>query len=64
METMSLFVPVTELQALRCLRDCVEELVDLLDGDERPTHDELDAVLSGVRSNLAELRAIDEGEQP
>lgn len=86
METLSLFVPVTEhqavldrlanratpvdeigleLQALRCLRENVECLVEELDkpSSEFQWQDMSDA-LNGVRAALAELRAIDEGEEP
>ncbi len=85
METLSLFVPVTEhqavldrlaakrmepsvgvaaeLEALRCLRENVEALVDELERRDDLTDDEADAY-QGVVAALAELRAIDEGEQP
>ena len=50
-----------ELEALRCLRENVEQLVDELERRDDLTDAEADAY-SGVLSNLAELRAIDEGE--
>jgi hypothetical protein len=49
-----------ELQALRCLRENVESLVDELERRDDLTDDEADAY-SGVLAALAELRAIDEG---
>ena len=50
-----------ELEALRCLRDNVEELVEVLDGpgDRDDVREALDDALRGVRAALAELRELD-----
>jgi hypothetical protein len=49
-----------ELQALRCLRENVEALMDELD-NATGSHDDMDDAVKGVKAALAELRAIDEG---
>jgi hypothetical protein len=51
-----------ELEALRCLRECVEELIAALDRPGEVTHDEMSDALAGVRANLAELRELESGE--
>lgn len=83
METLSLFVPVTEhnalldrladratpvdrvgaeLEALRCMRENVEEFLDTLDAGE-VTYESLDGALRGLRASVAELRELDEGSE-
>lgn len=54
-----------ELEALRCLRENAENLVDELDRpSEHYDREAMSDALNGVRAALAELRAIDEGEEP
>jgi len=49
-----------ELEALRCLRETVELLVDELERRDDLTDAEADAY-SGVLANLAELRELESG---